>query len=60
MNKSNDIINKFLLVSDKFMSRLHLYQPKIGKYSACGSFTKHTQRIQKFIKHWFVVRNLQK
>ena len=37
MNKeNNDIINKYLLVGDKFMPELHLYQPKIGKYSACG------------------------
>ena len=41
MNKeNNDIINKFLLVGDKFMPKLHLYQPgKIGKYFACGPFT---------------------
>ena len=31
------------------MPELHLYQPKIGKYSACGPFTKHTQRIQNFL-----------
>ena len=29
MNKiNNDIINKFLLVGDKFMSETHLYQQK--------------------------------
>ena len=28
------------------MPELHLYQPKIGKYSACGPFTKHTKRIE--------------
>ena len=50
MNKNNDIINKFLLVGDNFMPETHLYQPKIGKYSACGPFTKHTQRIQKLLK----------
>ena len=50
MKKNNDIINKFLLVGDKFMPELHLYQPKIGKYSACGPFTKHTQRIKSFIQ----------
>ena len=44
MNKeNNDIINKFLLVGDKFMLEMHSYQPKIGKYSACGPFTKHKQ-----------------
>ena len=48
--KNNDIINTFLLVGDKFMPELHLYQPgKIGKYSACGPFSKHTQRIQTFL-----------
>ena len=52
MNKeNNDIINKFLLVDDKFMPELHLYQPKIGKYSACGPFTKHKQRIQSFMQN---------
>ena len=34
MNKANDIINKFLLAGDKFMPEMHLYQLKIGKYSA--------------------------
>ena len=48
--KNNDTINKFLLVSDKFMPELHLYEPKIGKDSACGSFTKHKQRIGQFMK----------
>ena len=47
--KENNIINKFLLVSDKFMSELHLSGPKIKEYSACGPFTKHTQRINKFL-----------
>ena len=28
---------------------MHLYQPKIGKYSAYGPFTKHKQRINKFL-----------
>ena len=50
MNKNNDIINKFLLVVDKFMPELHLYQPKFGKYSACGPFIKHTERIQNFMQ----------
>ena len=52
MNKENhyDIINKFLLVGDKFMPELHLWDPKVKKYSACGPFTKHTQRINQFMK----------
>ena len=43
MNK----INKFLLAGDKFMPKLHLRQPGFT-YSACGPFTKHRERIQKF------------
>ena len=43
----NNVINKFLLAGDKFMSEMHLRQPQFT-YSACGPFTKHKQRIQKF------------
>ena len=43
----NDIINKFLLVGDKFMPEMHLRQPGFT-YSACGPFTKHKEKIQKF------------
>ena len=43
----NDIINKFLLVGDKFMPEMHLNQPGFT-YSACGPFTKHAERIKKF------------
>ena len=42
----NEIINKFLLVGDKFMAEMHLRQPGII-YSACGLFTKNRERIQK-------------
>ena len=49
MNKANSIINKFLLAGDKFMPKLHLVNPIVKKYSACGPFTKHTQRIQGFL-----------
>ena len=45
----NDIINKFLLVSDKFMPEIHLRQPGFT-YSACGPFTKNKERIEKFMK----------
>ena len=49
MNKeNNDIINKFLLVGDMFMPELHLWEPKVKKYSACGRFTKHEQRVKIF------------
>ena len=43
----NKIINKILLTRDKFMSGLHLKQLGIT-YSACGPFTKHRKRTQKF------------
>ena len=46
MNKENsDIINKFLLIGNKFMPELHLWDPKVKKYSACGPFTRHQKRI---------------
>ena len=45
--KMNEIVNKFLLVGDKFMPQMHLKQPELT-YSACGPFTKNTERIQKF------------
>ena len=43
----NNVINKFLLAGDKSMPEIHLRQPQFT-YSACGPFTKHEQRIQKF------------
>ena len=43
----NNLINKFLLAGDKFMSEIHLRQPQFT-YSACGPFTRHEERIQKF------------
>ena len=43
----NNLINKFLLVGDKFMPEIHLRQPQFT-YSACGLFTRHEERIQKF------------
>ena len=45
--KINEIVNKFLLAGDKFMPEMHLKQPGFT-YSACGSFTKNKERIQKF------------
>ena len=44
----NEIINKFLLVGDKFMPEMHLRQPGFT-YSACGPFTKNKERIDKFM-----------
>ena len=43
----NDTINKLLLAGDKFMPEIHLRHAQFT-YSACGPFTKHEQRIQKF------------
>ena len=45
----NETINKFLLVSDKFMPEMHLRQPGFT-YSAFGPFTKNKERIQKFMR----------
>ena len=42
----NEIVNKFLLASGKFMPGMHLKQPGFP-YSACGAFTKNKERIQK-------------
>ena len=50
MDKNNDIINKFLLVDDKFIPELDLIDLIVKKYSACGQFTKHTERIQNFMQ----------
>ena len=44
----NEIINKFLLVGDKFMPEMHLRQPGFT-YSACGPFTKNKERIKQFM-----------
>ena len=43
----NEIVNTFLLAGDKFIAEMHLKQPGFT-YSACGSFTKNKERIQKF------------
>ena len=47
--KTNEIVNKFLLAGDKFMSEMHLRQPRFT-YSACEPFTKNKERIQKLKK----------
>ena len=47
---NNNIVNKFLLVGDKIgMPEMHLRQPGFT-YSACGPFTRHKQRFQKFMQ----------
>ena len=45
----NEIINKFLLVGEKFMTEMHLRQHGFT-YSACGPFTKNKERIGKFMQ----------
>ena len=44
----NEIVNKFLLEGDKFMTEMHLRQP-IFTYNACEPFTK-SKKIQNFIE----------
>ena len=48
----NGIVNKFILIGDRFMPELHLKQPAIGKprftSSTFGPFTKNKESIQKF------------
>ena len=45
----NEILNKFLLVGHKFMPEMHLKQPGFT-YSACDTFTKNKERIEKFMQ----------
>ena len=45
----NEIVNKFLLAVDKFMSEMHLKQPGLT-YSACGPFTKNKEGIEKLMQ----------
>ena len=55
----NEIVNKFLLVGDKFIPEMHLKQPGFT-YSACGPFTRNKERIGKFMQTGnadFIYRN---
>ena len=55
----NEIVNKFLLINDKFMPELHLQQPGFT-YSVCGPFTRNKERIEKFMQAGntdFIYRN---
>ena len=45
----NEIVNKFLLVGDKFMPQMDLKQPGFTN-SACGPFTKNKERIETFMQ----------
>ena len=40
----NEIVNKFLLVGDKFMPKMDLRQPGFT-YSVFGLFTKNKERM---------------
>ena len=51
----NEIVNRFLLVGDKFMPEMYLKQPG-STSSACGPFTKNKERIEKFMQ----TENIQK
>ena len=53
--KMNEIVNRFLLVGDKFMPEMYLKQPG-STSSACGPFTKNKERIEKFMQ----TENIQK
>ena len=41
----NKIVNKLLLIGDKFMPEMYLKQREFN-YSACGPFAKNEERIQ--------------
>ena len=43
----NEIVNKFLLVGDKFMPEMHLRQQRVTYY-ACEPGTNNKEKIQKF------------
>ena len=47
--KVNEIVNKLLLLGDKFMPKMHLEQLNFTN-SACGPFTKKKERIEKFMQ----------
>ena len=49
LSKMNEIVNKFLLTSDKFMPEMHLKQPEFT-YSACDPFTKNKETIENLKK----------
>ena len=45
----NQIINKILLVGDKFIPEMHLKQPGFT-YSASGPFAKNKEKINKLMQ----------
>ena len=55
----NEIVDKFLLLGDKFMPEIHFKQLGLT-YSAFGPFTRNKERIEKFIQTGntdFIYRN---
>ena len=50
----NKTINKFLLTRDKFMTELHLKQPRFTD-STCEPFTKN---IVKEFKYYQLIQNI--
>ena len=46
MYNVNEIVNKFLLAGDKFMSEMHLRHPQFV-YNACEPFTKNKRKDSK-------------
>ena len=55
----NEIMNRFLLVGDKFMPEIHLKEP-VFTYTACGPFTRNKERTEKFMQTGntdFIYRN---
>ena len=55
----NEVVNKFLLVGDKFMPEMDLKQPGFTQ-SAGGRFAKNKERIEKFMQTGntdFIYRN---
>ena len=56
----NEIVIKFLLAGDTFMPEMHSKQPGFI-YSACVSFTKNKERVDKFMQIGntdFIYRNV--
>ena len=45
----NEIVNKFLMVGDKFMPEMNLKQPGFT-YIACVVLTKSKEKIDKFMQ----------
>ena len=53
----NNIINKFLLVGDKFIPEMHLIQPGFT-YSACGPFKERIQKLKQTGDSRYIFRKL--